>query len=103
MLKYGTQLPAPTPPVVRSEDSPPYGSRPPPPPVPKGKVPADARVSVVDFDLPFGSILKLMFKWMAAAFLVLLCFVPLVMLVIFILMAIFGTLLGGLFSGLHHP
>jgi hypothetical protein len=105
MLKYGTQLPAPTSPVVRTEAPPVYGwkSSPPPPPLPKGRVPADARVSVVDFDLPFGSILKLMFKWVAAWLLVSICFIPVVMLLVFVLMAIFGTLLGGLLSGFHHP
>lgn len=61
------------------------------------------RVSVVDFDLPFGSILKLMFKWMAAAFLVACCFVPVVMLLIFVVMTIFGSLLGHLFSALPRP
>ncbi|MBA3544203.1 MAG: hypothetical protein H0T83_07185 [Chthoniobacterales bacterium] len=49
------------------------------------------------------NILKLMFKWKAAALLVSLCFVPVVMLLIAIVMAIFGTLLGGMLSGLHHP
>jgi len=32
-----------------------------------------------------------------------LCFVPVFFLLFAIVMAIFGTLLGGLFSGLHHP
>jgi hypothetical protein len=104
MLKYGTQLPNPTTaPIVRSEDSPVYGSVSVPPPVPQGKVLADARVTVVDFDLPFSSILKLMFKWMAAGFLVFCCFLPAIAVLFFILMAIFGTLLGGLISGFHHP
>src|ERR1700756_5326003 len=56
MLKYGTQLPTPS----RVSNLPPN-----PPPVP----PLSAqRVSVVDFDIPFWSVLKIMFKWMAAAF-----------------------------------
>ena len=70
MLKYGTQLPAPTkpPPVVPviSETS-------------ASPIPAPGTVqsiSLVDIDLPFGSILKLMFKWMAAAFIVSLSFIP---------------------------
>ncbi len=104
MLKYGTQLPNPTPaPVVRSEEPPVYGAISIPPRLPQGRVPADARVSIVDLDLPFGSILKLMFKWMGAALIVGLCFVPVFFLLFAIVMAIFGTLLGGLFSGLHHP
>src|SRR5438093_11075862 len=54
MLKYGTQLPPPTKvPAV-------------PPTLPPLLV--SQRVSVVDFDIPFGSVLKIMFKWMAAAF-----------------------------------
>src|SRR5437899_3349059 len=48
MLKYGTQLPPPT--KVRAVP-------PPPPPVLLSQ-----RVSVVDFDIPFGSVLKIMFK-----------------------------------------
>jgi hypothetical protein len=104
MLKYGTQLPNPTaPPVVRSEAPPVYRSSSTPPQLPQGKVAADARVSVVDFDLPFISILRLMFKWMAAGLIVAVCFVPVVMLIVFIVIAIFGTLIGGMLSGLHHP
>jgi hypothetical protein len=104
MLKYGTQLPNPTvTPVVRSEDPPIYRSSSTPPQLPQGKLPTEARVSVVDFDLPFVSILRLMFKWMAAALIVAVCFVPVVMLIVFVVMAIFGTLIGGLLSGFHHP
>lgn len=53
--------------------------------------------------LPFVSILKLMFKWMGAALIVSLCFIPVFFLLFFIVMAIFGTPLGGLFSRLHSP
>jgi|SRR3954451_13571387 hypothetical protein len=104
MLKYGTQLPNPTArTVLRSEDPPVYGrSSAPPLPAP-AKIPVDARVSVVDFDLPFVSILRLMFKWAAAGFIVSICFIPVIMVVIFVLMAVFGTLLAGMFSGFHHP
>ena len=102
MLKYGTQLPNPTSQAVRSEDPPIYG-KPVPPPLPQGTIPADARVSVVDFDIPFVSVLRIAFKWMAASFLVALCFIPILMLLVFILTAIFGSLLGGLLSGMHHP
>lgn len=101
MLKYGTQLPNPSSSVVRSEEPAAYGSI--PPRLPQGRSHAGMRVSVVDFDLPFGSILKLMFKWMAAWLLVSLCFVPVILFVFFIAMAIFGTLLGGIFSGFQHP
>src|SRR5690242_19556778 len=62
ILKYGTQLPPPakapavrpTPPVLLSQSS--------------------QRFSLVDFDIPFGSVLKIMFKWMAAALVVFCCF-----------------------------
>ncbi len=104
MLKYGTQLPAPTASaVVRSGESPVYGEGARAPRLPSVGSNAGMRVSVVDFDLPFGSVLKLMFKWMAAAMIVSLCFVPVLFLLFAILMAIFGTLLGGMFSGLHRP
>ncbi|MEO5717322.1 MAG: hypothetical protein ABIR29_01985 [Chthoniobacterales bacterium] len=104
MLKYGTQLPNPTPAtVVRSEDPPVYGAGLFPPPLPLGRTPTDLRVSVVDFDLPFLSILKLMFKWAGAGLIVSLCLVPVVMFLFFVVMAIFGTLLDGMLSGLQHP
>jgi hypothetical protein len=44
-----------------------------------------------------------MFKWAAAGFIVSICFIPVIMVVIFVLMAVFGTLLAGMFSGFHHP
>jgi hypothetical protein len=57
----------------------------------------------VDIDLPFPSILKLLFKWAGAGVVVGCCFIPVVMLVLFILTAIFGSLLSGIFGGFHHP
>src|SRR4029079_13600454 len=68
MLKYGTQLPPATkPPVVPPATPPPISS------------PLSAqRVSVVDFDIPFGSVLKILFKWMAAALVVGLCLMPVI-------------------------
>jgi hypothetical protein len=91
MLKYGTQLPPPTkvlavpptPPVLLSQSS--------------------QRVSVVDFDIPFGSVLKIMFKWMAAGFVVFCCFLPAIVLVWVILMAVVAALFSGAMSSLHHP
>ena len=59
MLKYGTQLPPP----AKVAAVPPI-----PPPIPS----SSQRVSVVDFDIPLGSVLKIMFKWMAAGLVVLL-------------------------------
>ena len=89
MLKYGTQLPPPT--KVRAVS-------PTPPPVILSQ-----RVSVVDFDIPFGSVLKIMFKWMAAAFVVFCCFLPAIIVVWLIIMAIFAGLIGGAMSSFHHP
>jgi len=89
MLKYGTQLPPPTKvPVV-----------PPTPP----SVLASQRVSVVDFDIPFGSVLKIMFKWMAAAFVVFCCFLPAVIVVWLIVASVCAALISGAMSSLHHP
>ena len=109
MLKYDTQLPVPTTtaqaaPRVSSEDSPPYGTAAPPISALASAAPPDSgRIALVDVDLPFVSILKLMFKWMAAAFLVFCCFLPAAILLLFIIMAIFGSLLSHIFSGFPHP
>jgi hypothetical protein len=77
MLKYGTQLPPP----VEIPRVPPM-----PPPVPPLLA---QRVSVVDFDIPFWSVLKIMFKWMAAAFIVFCCFLPVFILAWLIIMGVF--------------
>ena len=110
MLKYGTQLPVPTPadspsPRVSSEYPPPYGvSSRMTAPLTIATPPSESRrITLVDVDLPFVSILKLMFKWMAAAFLVFCCFIPAVIVLLFIVMAIFGSLLGHMFSGFQNP
>ena len=89
MLKYGTQLPLP----IDNRRVPPT-----PPPVFLSQ-----RVSVVDFDIPFGSVLKIMFKWMAAAFIVACCFLPAIILVWLIIVAVFAGLISGAMSSLHHP
>ena len=91
MLKYGTQLPPaikvpaipPTPPAV----SPPQLSQ---------------RVSVIDFDIPFGSVLKILFKWMAAALVVFCCFLPVIFVLWLIVAAIFAALFSGAMSTFHH-
>ena len=90
MLKYGTQLPPATkvPAVL-----------PTPPPV----LLSSQRVSVVDFDIPFGSVLKIMFKWMAAAFVVFCCFLPVIFVVWLIMMSVFAQLFNAAMSSLHHP
>ena len=89
MLKYGTQLPP------RTENR---GVPPIPPPVVLSQ-----RVSVVDFDIPFGSVLKIMFKWMAAGFVVLCCFLPAIAVVWLIVVTLVAALIGGAMSSLHHP
>jgi GYF domain 2 len=92
MLKYGTQLPPPT----RVPAVPPT-----PPPVLLSQ--SSQRVSVVDFDIPFGSVLKIMFKWMAAGFVVFCCFLPAIIILWLIVAAAVAALIGGAMSGLHHP
>ena len=89
MLKYGTQLPPPT----EQRAIPPT-----PPPVVLSQ-----RVSVVDFDIPFGSVLKIMFKWMAAAFIVACCFLPAIIVFWLFVMTVFAGLISGALSSLHHP
>jgi hypothetical protein len=89
MLKYGTQLPPPT-------QVP--GVPPTPPPVFSSQ-----RVSVVDFDIPFGSVLKIMFKWMAAAFVVFCCFLPALIILWLIIATLFAGLFSAAMSSLHHP
>jgi hypothetical protein len=90
MLKYGTQLP----PATKVPAIPPIS-----PPV----LLSSQRVSVVDFDIPFWSVLKIMFKWMAAGFIVFCCFLPAIILAWLIIMAVFAAIFGGAMSALHHP
>src|SRR5919106_2493213 len=90
MLKYGTQRPAPT--AVSSA-----------PPIPPPILLSSQRVSVVDFDIPFGSVLKIIFKWMAAALLVFCCFLPVIFVLWLIVAAIFAALFSGAMSTFHHP
>jgi GYF domain 2 len=89
MLKYGTQLPPPT--ATPSS---------PPPPLPV--LSSSQRVSVVDFDIPFGSVLKIMFKWMAAGLVVFCCFLPVIFVLWLIVAAIFAALFSGAMSTFHH-
>ena len=89
ILKYGTQLPPPAKvPVVAST----------PPPV----LLSSQRVSVVDFDIPFGSVLKILFKWMAAGVVVFCCFLPIIFVLWLIVAAIFAALFNGVMSNFHH-
>jgi hypothetical protein len=89
MLKYGTQLP----PAIKV---------PPVPPAPPPVISSSQRVSVVDFDIPFGSVLKIMFKWMAAALVVFCCFLPVIFVLWLIVAAIFAALFNGVMSTFHH-
>lgn len=89
MLKYGTQLP-------------PASKVPAVPPTPPPVSLSSHRVSVVDFDIPFGSVLKIMFKWMAAAFVVFCCFLPAIIVVWMVVMAVLAALFSGAMSSLHH-
>jgi GYF domain 2 len=90
MLKYGTQLP----PAIKV---------PPVPPAPPPVISSSQCVSVVDFDIPFGSVLKIMFKWMAAALVVFCCFLPVIFILWLIVAAIFAALFNGVMSTFHHP
>jgi uncharacterized protein DUF4339 len=91
MLKYGTQLP------------PPAAKVPPVPPAPPPGLSSSERVSVVDFDIPFGSVLKIMFKWMAAALVVFCCFLPVIFVLWLFVAAIFAALFSGAMSTFYHP
>lgn len=90
MLKYGTQRPPPT-------------AIPNAPSIPPPVLLSSQRVSVVDFDIPFGSVLKIMFKCMAAGLVVFCCFLPVIFVLWLIVAAIFAALFNGVMSTLHHP
>jgi uncharacterized protein DUF4339 len=91
MLKYGTQLPPPAKiPAIPAV----------PPPVSSLEV--SQRVSVIDFDIPFGSVLKILFKWMAAGLVVFCCFLPVIFVLWLIVAAIFAALFNGAVSMFHH-
>ncbi|MEO6871445.1 MAG: DUF4339 domain-containing protein [Chthoniobacterales bacterium] len=99
MLKYGTQLPPAT--VV----------------VPAPEVPAEARpaasapsiptltkqVTLVDIDLPFFSLVRLMFKWAAAGLVVGICLIPILIILWVVLFALLALFFGSTFSFLHRP
>ncbi len=88
-LKYGTQLPSPT--ASRTVALAPSASL------------RQDRVAVVDVDIPFSSVLKIMFKWAAAAFVVFCCFVPAIIVVLAIVMTLFASMISGAISALHPP
>lgn len=88
MLKYGTQLPPPTPKPSVAVAAPTI---------------AYTRVALVDLDIPFLSILKMMFKWMAAAFVVFCCFLPFALAAWFIIFAAIASFFGHVVSPPHQP
>ena len=92
MLKYGTQLP----PATKVPAVPPT-----PPPVLSSQL--SQRISIVEFDIPFWSVLKIMFKWMAAALVVFCCFLPVIFVLWLIVAAIFAAVFSGAMSTFHHP
>jgi hypothetical protein len=92
MLKYGTQLP----PATKLPAVPPV-----PPPISLSQL--SQRVSIVDFDIPFGSVLKIMFKWIAAALVVVCCFLPVIFILWLIVAAIFAALFSGAMYTFHQP
>jgi hypothetical protein len=93
MLKYGTQLPPATPRQVSASVS----------QVSQAAISPAQRVAVVDIDIPFLSVLKIMFKWMAAGVVVFCCFIPVIILIWVIIMGVLAALLGGAISSLPHP
>jgi hypothetical protein len=95
MLKYGTQLPPSNPIAAATTVATTATLLPPPLP--------SQRVSVVDFDIPFGSVLKILFKWMAAVVVVFCCFLPVIFVLWLIVAAVFAALFSGVMSSFHHP
>ena len=93
MLKYGTQLPPATSKVPALPPT--------PPPVLLSQL--SQRISIVDLDIPFWSVLKIVFKWMAAVLIVGLCLMPVVILIWLIIMTVFAGLISGAMSTFHHP
>lgn len=92
-LKYGTQLPPATPRQASATVK----------HVSQAEISPAQRVAVVDVDIPFLSVLRIMFKWMAAGFVVFCCFIPVVVLIWMIIMALLAALVGGAMSNLNHP
>jgi hypothetical protein len=88
MLKYGTQLPLPS------------ASR---PDVQMHRKSVGSSVAITDIDVPFGSILKMVFKTFAAWLIVIVCFTPVILIVWFIVFAIIAALVGHSLSVPHSP
>ena len=90
-LKYGTQLPAPTRNLVAAT-------------LPVGRPSGgEGRVAIIDVDVPFTSVLKILFKWAGAALIVGLCMMPVIMVLWILFVVLFAGVVGGLMSGLPRP
>jgi hypothetical protein len=98
VLKYGTQLPPPSPIVAATAVA---TAAPTPPPVLLSQL--SQRISIVDLDIPFWSVLKIMFKWVAAGLIVGLCLMPVIFILWLIVASVFAALLSGAMSSFHHP
>jgi|SRR5207248_1872631 len=89
MLKYGTELPAASPRSNVFATS---------PPALRG-----TNVAITDINVPFSSVLRMMFKVFAAWLIVTVCFVPIIAVLWFIVFAIIAALVGHSISLPHNP
>ena len=80
MLKYGTELPAASPSSSVFTTSPPA-------------LPG-TNVAITDVNVPFSSVMRMTFKIFAAWLIVIACFVPVIMVLWFIVFAIIAALVG---------
>ena len=95
-LKYGTQLPSPT--AEPSRISAPSRTG-----VSFNRPLQGQAVAIVDVDIPFWSVVKILFKWMGASLLVSICLLPVFFMLWLLAMLLFAGLLGGVLSGLPKP
>lgn len=90
-LKYGAQLPPSTRPARPAAS------------VTNVADPTAQRIALIDVDIPFLSILKMMFKWTAAGFIVFCCFLPFALIARFLIFAAIASFFGHLVSPPHQP
>lgn len=88
MLKYGTQLPAPSRAAISVAPQP---------------LPTNSSVRITDIDVPFGSVLKMAFKIFAAWLIVACCFASVFTLLWFFVFVAIFSFFGHAFSASHHP
>ena len=89
MLKYGTELPAASPSSSVFTTSPPA-------------LPG-TNVAITDVNVPFSSVMRMTFKIFAAWLIVIVCFVPVIMVLWFIVFAIIAAFVGHSISLPHKP